>query len=142
MNELITTSPIEIDVCLCGFCGQCMNADDNFCRHCGEDCRGLIVEPASTQLSGRSNGRSTEVGAVRLPGDLQKIVDNRLVVTGLVAFAGPLGLLALWFSQRIRKRTKIIVTTSYILLTVVLPIAVAWYWLDVSLRPIVELLNK
>ena len=119
-----------------------MNADDNFCRHCGEDCRGLIVEPASTQLSGRSNGRSTEVGAVRLPGDLQKIVDNRLVVTGLVAFAGPLGLLALWFSQRIRKRTKIIVTTSYIFLTVVLPIAVAWYWLDVSLRPIVELLNK
>lgn len=142
MNELITTRPIEIEVSnYCGSCGHRMNRGDNFCRQCGVDCRALVIEPVSPH-NPQGNHQSTEVATIGLPEGVQQIVDNRIVVTGLLAFTGPLGLLALWFSRRIKKRTKIFVTASYILLAIVLPIVVTWYWLDVALRPIVDLFSK
>lgn len=144
MNELITTSPIEIEVSKhCSSCRHRMNPEDNFCRNCGVDCRGLIVPPGSPiHLDRYGNHRSTEIATVDSPLDFQKVVDNRMVVVGLIAFLGPVGLMALWFSRRFTKPTKIIVTTSYVLLAFVLPIAITWYWLNVSVRPIVDMLGK
>ena len=59
----------------------------------------------------------------------------------MIAVAGPLGLLAMWFSQRFSNRTKIITTVSYVLLAIVLPLVVIWYWWHVALSPILEVLG-
>lgn len=70
------------------------------------------------------------------------VINNRLAVIGIIALLGPLGLPALWFSPRFSRPTKIITTVTYVLLTTVLPIAIAWYWLDYSLRPLVDVFGK
>ena len=73
---------------------------------------------------------------------INAFLNNRLAVIGIIALIGPLGLPALWFSWRFSKSTKIITTTAYFLVTIVLPIALAWYWLDYSVRPLIEVFDK
>lgn len=142
MNELITTCPIEIVASdFCSSCQNHMTPEDNFCRHCGADCRGLIVAPGPIQLHPQSNYRPTEV-ATSDSSDFQKLVDNRLVVIGMITFVGPLGLLALWYSRRFSKLTKTLVTFSYAFLTFALPVAIVWYWLHTAMRPIVDVLGQ
>ena len=144
-NELIVTRPIEIvSSNFCRGCGSRLTSNDNFCGHCGSDCRDLIVGPSSVgHVAEPAHQESKEIATVNnTTATFQAIVDNRLVVAGLVACFGPLGLLAMWFSQRISNRAKIITTASYVLLFIVAPLVVIWYWLDVALRPVVEVLSK
>ena len=73
---------------------------------------------------------------------VKAVLNNRLAVIGIIAFVGPPGLLALWLSPRFATRTKIVTTATYFLLTAVIPLAIAWYWLDHSLRPLVDVFGK
>ncbi len=54
---------------------------------------------------------------------------------------GPLGLPLMWCSRSFSRRSKIITTTAYFLFTVVFPLAIAWYFLDFALQPLVEALG-
>lgn len=143
-NELITTRPIEIvSSNFCFGCGSRRTSNGNFCGHCGADCRELIVGPSSVnRFDAQADQQSTEIATVdSTVVTLQTVVNNRWAVVGLIACFGPLGLLALWFSQRFSNRAKILTTASYVLLAIVAPLVVIWYWLDVALRPIVEVLK-
>jgi len=65
-------------------------------------------------------------------------LDNRLLVTGLLLLVGPLGLPALWLNRRFSRITKILGTVAFMLVTVVLPIALTWYWCQTALQPLVD----
>ena len=140
MNELITTRPLEIVTSnYCRSCGTALFENDRFCGDCGAACCEVVVP------SGRQNPlarQSKELATVDPAVTIQTMVNSRMFVVGMIAVAGPLGLLALWFNQRLSNRTKIITTVSYVLLAIVLPLVVVWYWLDVALRPLVEILGK
>ena len=146
MNELITTQPPKI--LADNFCRQCgcgLMPADNYCGECGTGCRELIeiVDPTSSTSVGHA---AIEPSSVVAKSDGQEsinaVVNNRLAVIGIIALIGPLGLPALWFSRRFSKPTKIITTTAYLLMTIVLPFAAASYWLDYSLRPLLEVFGK
>ena len=86
--------------------------------------------------------QSKEIATTNSAVTLQVVINNRMFVVGMIACAGPLGLLAMWFSQRFSNRAKVITTVSYVLLVIVAPLAVIWYWLDIALRPIVDVLGQ
>ena len=146
MSELITTQPFEIMADNhCRHCGRRLIPTDNFCGECGMGCRDLIeiVDPISrSSVYPLATKPSSETLTTDGMLTIDAVVNNRLAVVGMIALLGPLGLLALWFSQRFTKRTKIVTTVTYVLLTIVVPIAIAWYWLDYSLRPLVEVFGK
>ena len=140
MNELITTRPVEIQPSnFCRACGCTLLPNDNFCGQCGAGCRDLIV-PADAVID--EGDQSKEIATTNSAVTLQVVVNNRMFVVGMIACAGPLGLLAMWFSQRFSNRAKVITTVSYVLLAIVAPLAVIWYWLDIALRPIVDVLGQ
>ena len=142
MIELITTRPVEIQTNnFCRACGCELLPNDNFCGQCGAGCRDLIVPPNAVSLIDDHPGPSQEVATTDSGATLQAVVNNRLFVVGMIACAGPLGLLAMWFSQRFTTRAKVITTVSYILLAIVAPLAVIWYWWNIALRPIFEVLK-
>ena len=68
-------------------------------------------------------------------------LSHRGVVVAILLVAGPLGLPALWFSPRFSKTTKIVVSLALFAATVVAPLAVSWYWLDVAVRPVLDALS-
>jgi hypothetical protein len=146
MNELITTRQIQtLTDKFCRHCGVGLGDQDNFCGECGSRCRGLIeiVDP----LSGTSIGHvEHEPATVIVASDgmptINALLNNQLAVVAMIALVGPLGLPALWFSPRFAKRTKFITTSIYVLLTTVVPIAIAWYWLEYSLRPLVDVFGQ
>jgi hypothetical protein len=70
------------------------------------------------------------------------LLNNRAVVIAILCCAGPIGLPALWFSPRFSPITKGIVTAAFFTLTVVLPLAGAWYALEVLIRPIADALSS
>ena len=70
------------------------------------------------------------------------VLNSRCAVFGIVAFFGPMGLLALWFSPRFSKGTKFALSAGYAVLTTIVPLLIAWYWLDYSLRPLVDVFGK
>ena len=143
MNELITTRPAEIQPNnFCCSCGCSLLPNDNFCGQCGAGCRDLIVPPDAVSLIDDQPGQSREVTTSDPAASLQAVVNNRMFVVGMIACAGPLGLLAMWFSQRFTNRTKVITTVSYILLTIVAPLVVIWYWLNIAIRPVVDVLSQ
>ena len=143
MNELITTRPLEIQTNnFCRACGCALLPNDNFCGQCGAGCRDLIVPPNAVCSIDDQADQSKAVATTDSAATFQTIVDNRMFVVGMIACAGPLGLLAMWFSQRFTKRTKVITTVSYVLLVIVAPLAVIWYWLDIALRPLVDVLGQ
>ena len=128
MSQLIPKSPPLIIGNFCGRCGSDLLAQDNFCRHCGTQ--------AATSAIAHRESRNQQLST---PADtIQTVLNNRLYVVLVIALIGPLGLPALWFSPRFSKPTKIVVTSIYVIMTTVVPLAVAWYFLDYSMRPLVE----
>ncbi len=85
---------------------------------------------------------SSEIATDGMAGTFQKIADNRMIVLAMILFLGPLGFLALWCSRRFTNRAKVMVTASYALLVFVLPVAIIWFWMDLSLRPLVDMFGK
>ena len=143
MNELITTRPVEIQTSnFCRACGGALLPVDNFCGQCGAGCRDLIVPSDAISEVDDQPGKSKEVATADSAATLQTVVNNRMFVVGMIACAGPLGLLAMWLSQRFTNRTKIIATVSYVLLAIVAPLAVIWYWLNIALRPVIDVLGQ
>jgi hypothetical protein len=67
-----------------------------------------------------------------------RLLGKRWVVIALLAIAGPLGLPLLWLSCRFSKPTKIVTTMLFLLVTVVAPLAITYYWVEIALRPLVE----
>lgn len=140
MNQLIShsTDLRRIDN-FCHRCGNGVSVDDNFCRRCGNECHqkscledttiANVCPPDQVSLAG-SNDPVTH------------LMNNRLLVIGLIAMTGPLGLPALWFSRRFSRPTKIVTTVVYVIATTVVPLAIAWYWLEYSLRPLVDAFPK
>lgn len=51
---------------------------------------------------------------------------------------GPLGLPALWLNRRFSRKSKILGTIGFLLLTIGLPIALTWYWCHHALQPLIE----
>jgi len=142
MSELITIRPVEIQTnSFCRACGCVLLPNDNFCGQCGAGCRDLIVPPNAVSLIDDHPGQSQDVAATDLGATFQSVVNNRLFVFGMIACAGPLGLLAMWFSQRFTNRAKVITTVSYVLLAIVAPLAVIWYWWNIALRPLIDVLG-
>ncbi len=79
-------------------------------------------------------------GAVAVRGErsiVDEVLNNRFYVAALLLCAGPIGLPALWFSPRFSRRTKIVTTMLHFLCTAIVPLAVAYYFLEVALRPLV-----
>jgi hypothetical protein len=68
--------------------------------------------------------------------------ERRDFVLGLIAFSGPPGIVMLWLSRRFGSRTKALISAAYIALTIVLPIALIWYWCDFAMNPLVDALGK
>jgi len=54
----------------------------------------------------------------------------------------PLGLPLVWLSSRFSKLAKIGLTTGFVLLTVIFPIVLVWYWCDAAMRPLVEVFAR
>lgn len=71
-----------------------------------------------------------------------RVLDNRWLVVGLLLVVGPIGLPALWLSRRFSKKVKIGVSLGYALVTIGLPVAMIWYWCEMSLRPLVDALAR
>ena len=146
MNELITKPHVEIATDnFCRHCGIPLTAHDNFCGNCGAGCRDLIEIADPLPPTSLRRVATKPVSVATTNDGLQSVkavLNNRLAVIGIIAFVGPPGLLALWFSPRFATRTKIVTTATYFLLTAVIPLAIAWYWLDHSLRPLVDVFGK
>ena len=140
MNELLTTRPLEVVTSnYCRSCGTALFQNDRFCGDCGAACCELVVPSgAQNPLAQQQTRELATVDAATFQG----VVNSRTFVVGMIAVAGPLGLLAMWFSQRFSNRTKIITTVSYVLLAIVLPLVVIWYWWHVALSPILEVLGR
>jgi len=73
---------------------------------------------------------------------VQQMLDNRLIVGGLLLCGGPMALPALWLSRSFSPTTKTITTIGYTLLTVVMPIAVTWYFMNAALWPLLEAFKR
>jgi hypothetical protein len=67
---------------------------------------------------------------------VRTVLNNRCAIVGMLAFVGPLGLPFLWLSHRFSRRSKIAVTVIFFLLTVVLPLAFTYYWVETAIRPL------
>ena len=160
MSQLIPKSTQLIIDNFCGRCGNGLLAQDNFCRHCGTQAHGsddmvwasaVEVEPNSSSLATTNQNQSgPSAGTVANhnqqlsnPADtIQTVLNNRLYVGIVIALIGPLGLPALWFSPRFSNRTKIVLTSIFVLMTAVVPLAVTWYFLDYSMQPLLDALVR
>ena len=69
-------------------------------------------------------------------------LNHRGVVAAILLVCGPLGLPALWFSPRFSKTSKIVISVLLFAATVVAPLALSWYWLDVAVRPVLDALTS
>jgi hypothetical protein len=132
----------------CSSCGAACLASDNYCRNCGLPTVVPAYEYAKAELIDSQHALAvvppylSTATSWREHSPLFAVLDNRLLVVAILLCAGPIGLPALWFSHRFSRRCKIIATTGYLLFTVILPLAMAWYSLDVALRPIVDALSQ
>jgi hypothetical protein len=112
----------------CAACGAEFAAGDRFCRRCGVGV--VAMNPAAPAIP--RDVRLAPSSPVR------SLLESRVAVVGILLVAGPLGLPLLWLSGRFSRPTKIITTVAYFGLTVVAPIAITWYWLDVAVRPLLD----
>ncbi len=141
MNELIVIDDS------CNRCGVALFESDNFCSNCGLP----AVADAYPNVPAELLDPPTElaivpsapvvVAPVCQPSPLAGVLENRLLVIAILLCAGPMGLPALWFSHRFSRRTKILTTTGYLLVTAIVPLAIAWYFLEVAVRPVVDVLG-
>ena len=141
MSELIVVNNS------CDRCGVAFHGADNYCRNCGLPTVVRVNPNVEAELNDSQYELTVVPGhqstvAPRLEESQVKVVlDNRFFVIAILLCAGPIGLPALWFSRRFSRRSKIITTTGYFLCTAILPLAIAWYFLDFALRPIVDSLS-
>ena len=82
------------------------------------------------------------MAVVSVDSSLRRIFDNRLVVTGLLLLVGPLGLPALWLNRRFSLTSKVLGTVGFVLLTVVFPLVMVWYWCQYATQPVVDAFVK
>ena len=157
MSQLIpNTNQLIIDN-FCGRCGNDIPSHDNFCRQCGTQVHGLepmeadtisttgsslipadqIVSVPPMSAIGASNQQQLSISA----DPIKIVLNNRLYVGFLIALLGPLGLPALWFSPRFSKTFKIVATLAFVLVTIVLPLAIVWYFMFYSMRPLLDVLT-
>jgi hypothetical protein len=125
MNELILSPR-------CPACDAELAAADRFCRRCGGP---LAVRTAAPPAAGREAPVALSRGAASL-------LQSRPAVIAILLVGGPVGLPFLWLSGRFSRPTKIITTVAYFGLTVVAPIALTWYWLDVAVRPLLDVWTR
>jgi len=123
LNSDLVIAPV-----VCDLCGAECHSEHRFCSQCGTS---LATE--SLPLCHRTTNVPVVQGSTNP-------LDNRLVVVGILLCAGPLGLPALWFSRRFSRVTKVVTTVAYFVFTAVLPLVIAWYWLDIAVRPLLEAL--
>jgi len=144
-------------------CRAAVRVNFRFCPQCGA----AIVQIGQSQLQNRAPAHNISppevfhnaapngmaVSAYAQPqhmtglastagGGIQKLIDNRLIVSGLLICGGPMALPALWFSRSFSTTTKTLTTIGYTLLTVVMPIAVTWYFTNAALWPLVEAFSR
>ncbi len=139
MNELIVVNDS------CPRCSAALVEPGNFCSNCGlpttvddyPNVPAVLVDPCPEAAI----VRSVPAAMTTAPAPVVAMLDNRLLVVAIVLCAGPMGLPALWFSRRFSQRTKILTTIGYLLMTTVLPLAIAWYFLEVAVRPVVDVLG-
>lgn len=160
MSQLIPKPTTTIIDNFCGQCGNHLNVQDNFCRNCGTQVHGPIAvtstsivtatsQPTALILDDQNDVRQATGTLAKHnqqqlsnPADtVQVILNNRLYVGIVIALIGPLGLPALWFSPRFSNQTKLLLTLFFVVITAVVPLAIAWYFLDYSVRPLVEALS-
>ena len=141
MSQLIPKSTLLIVDNFCGRCGTDLLAQDNFCRSCGAVTHGgeLIEQDGSNSSKSAVATRGQELSSPA--GAIQTVLNNRWYVGMVIALIGPFGLPALWFSPRFSKPTKIIGTLFFVVMTTVVPLAVALYFLEYRLRPLVDALG-
>ena len=142
MSELVVISDS------CSRCGVAFVGSDNYCRNCGLP----TVVPVHATVEAELIDSQHELAVVpscpstvaprREQSLVTVVLENRSYVIAILLCAGPIGLPALWFSRRFSRRFKIITTTGYFLFTVILPLAIAWYVLDFSVRPLVDALSQ
>lgn len=144
MQELIVANQI------CANCESNLLGTENYCADCGTgvnaDRNELVIDAQIV------NAEPNTIPAIRQPPNIQvfvqresqfdRILGNRLHVFGILLMTGPIGLPALWFSPRFSKTAKILLTIALLLVTVVLPLAVAWYYMDIVIRPVADALAK
>ena len=71
-----------------------------------------------------------------------RLLNSHAIVWAILLVLGPLGLPALWMSPRYSKTAKVLWTAVLLIGTVVLPIAMTWYWLDTAMQPLLDAFNK
>ena len=98
--------------------------------------RHVVLAQSTVRLPDK--GRAT----VELDPAIRRLLNNPLAIVGLLAVVGPLGLPALWLSKRFSRITKIVTTIVFLLVTVVLPLATAYYWLEIALRPLADVMHQ
>ena len=121
MSQVIAT------LACCDRCGREFRSDDRFCGQCGAPIQ--IIESAL------SVGPGNTVGA---RGSDRSFLHNRFAVIGLLVCLGPLGLPLLWLSNRFSRLTKIITSVICVLLTVVAPAVIIFYFLGIAVRPLLN----
>ena len=73
---------------------------------------------------------------------LPPLLERRWVVLAILLCMGPLGLPLVWFNRRFSKLSKIVLTAGFVLVTIVFPIVLVWYWCEVAIRPLAEALAR
>ena len=117
MNELIVVAP------LCSQCGREIPPGLNDCPDCETSHVSTAVRPMPAF-------------------NLSSTLERRWVLITILLVAGPLGLLLIWPSRCFARSTKIVVTVGVVLVTMVLPAALIWYWCEMAVRPLVDALAR
>ncbi len=116
----------------------------------GKQCRDLIpvdevaieIGAAAISTEAGGDGSSSQTAISTLDSAVHRVLSSRLLVTVILATCGPMGLPALWLSPRFSRSGKVLLTTLFLAFTIVFPIAMAWYWLDIAVRPVLEALES
>ena len=109
-----------------------MAGRDRFCGRCGSQSNVLIDGP-SPQFANATPGGAGEL--------IESALKSKLAIASMVAALGPIGIAAMWFSPSFSKPSKIAWTLSYFVVVFLMPLLIAWYWLSLSVRPLVETLG-
>ena len=132
----------------CSRCSVAFQGSDNYCRNCGLptvvplDVVGAEESIESQHELAVTPSCQSAVATRPVQSLVATVLENRAYVIVILLCAGPIGLPALWFSRRFSRRFKIITTGGYYLVTAVVPLAIAWYVLDIAVRPLVDVLSQ
>jgi hypothetical protein len=132
----------------CSRCGVAFHGSDNYCRNCDLPAvvpvDAVVVEESIESQHELAAAPSCQSTMATRPAQslVATVLENRGYVIAILLCVGPIGLPALWFSRRFSRRFKIITTGGYFLVTAVLPLAIAWYVLDIAVRPVVDALSQ